>query len=43
MNDWNLITIAWDVFIKITDIVIRILNALFFVAIAWVYIKERKK
>jgi len=43
MNDWSLIAPAWDLFIKITDIVLRLLNAAFFLMIAWFTIKEWKK
>jgi hypothetical protein len=34
---------AWDLFIKITDMVLRLLNAAFFLMIAWFTIKEWKK
>jgi hypothetical protein len=43
MNDWSLIAPAWDLFIKITDMILRLLNAAFFLMIAWFTIKERKK
>lgn len=43
MNDLSLITPAWDLFIKITDTVLRLLNAAFFLMIAWFTIKEWKK
>jgi hypothetical protein len=34
---------AWDLFIKITDMVLRLLNAAFFLMIAWFTIKGWKK
>jgi hypothetical protein len=34
---------AWDLFIKIADMVLRLLNAAFFLMIAWFTIKEWKK
>jgi len=43
MTDWSLIAQAWDLFIKITDMVLRLLNAAFFLMIAWLTIKEWKK
>jgi uncharacterized membrane protein YbaN (DUF454 family) len=32
-----------DLLIKIIDVVLRVLNAAFFITIAWCFIKERKK
>jgi hypothetical protein len=43
MNDCSLIAPAWELFIKITDMVLRLLNAAFFLMIAWFTIKEWKK
>jgi len=44
MNDAsNFIISAWDLFIKITDMILRLLNASFFLMIAWFTIKEWKK
>jgi hypothetical protein len=43
MNDWSLIAPVWDLFIKITDMILRLLNAAFFLMIAWFTIKEWKK
>ena len=37
MND------IWDLLIKIIDVVLRVLNAAFFIIIVWGVIKERKK
>lgn len=37
MND------IWDLLIKIIDVVLRVLNAAFFIIIAWGVMKERKK
>jgi hypothetical protein len=34
---------AWDLFIKIVDMVLRLLNAAFFLMIAWYSIKEWRK
>jgi len=34
---------AWDLFIKIVDMVLRLLNAAFFLMIAWYSIKDWKK
>jgi len=44
MNDASSsIVSAWDLFIKITDMILRLLNAAFFLMIAWFTIKEWKK
>jgi len=44
MNDASsFIVSAWDLFIKITDMILRLLNASFFLMIAWFTIKEWKK
>ena len=37
MND------IWDLFIKIIDVILRVLNAAFFIMIAWGVMVERKK
>ena len=37
MND------IWDLFIKIIDVILRVLNAAFFIIIALGIMKERKK
>ena len=37
MND------IWDLLIKIIDVVLRVLNAAFFIIIVWGVIKERNK
>ena len=37
MND------IWDLFIIIIDVILRVLNAAFFIMIAWGVMKERKK
>ena len=37
MND------IWDLLIKIIDVVLRVLNAAFFIIIVWGVMKERKK
>jgi len=44
MNDASsFIVSTWDLFIKITDMILRLLNAAFFLMIAWFTIKEWKK
>jgi hypothetical protein len=41
---WNeVMSEAWDFFIKIADMVLRLLNAAFFLMIAWYSIKEWRK
>ena len=37
MND------IWDLLIKSIDVVLRVLNAAFFIIIVWGVVKERKK
>ena len=37
MND------IWDLFIKIIDAILRVLNAAFFIIIVWGVMNERKK
>jgi hypothetical protein len=37
MND------IWDLFIKIIDVILCVLNAAFFIIIAWGVMKERNK
>lgn len=37
MND------IWDLLIKIIDVMLRVLNAAFFIIIAWGVVKERNK
>ena len=37
MND------IWDLFIKIADVILCVLNAAFFIIIVWNVMKERKK
>jgi hypothetical protein len=34
---------AWDLFIKIADMLLRLFNAAFFLMIAWYCIKEWRK
>ena len=41
---WNeVMSEVWDLFIKIVDMVLRLLNAAFFLMIAWYSIKDWKK
>jgi hypothetical protein len=34
---------TWDLFIKIIDVILRVLNAAFFIIIVWKVMKEKNK